>query len=555
MTSVAHRWTGQGVAPGAAVAGSWRADRPVPAITVHIGPAEVEAAFAAVAAELEQAAERQRRQGRTAAADIVEVGALIAADPDLVDSARQAADAEQPLPAVRDAVESYATVLDSLTDEALRARAADVRQVGRRVLERLAYPEGGRDAPASDRFVLVATDIGPADLIDHLGGGLVGAVAVRGGANSHAAIVARSVGLPLVTGIDPEVLDLPDATDLLVDADAGTVVAEPSATEVARTEAATAHEVERRGRLAAERGLPHATADGQPFGLYANVASDVEVRLALESGAIGSGLVRTELEFLEADRWPSEADHRRTLAPLLADAHGRPVTVRLLDFANDKIPPFLSPPAGLPTLLANPAALTAQIRAIVDLGRGVGLRIMVPMVTSPDQIGPVRAIVNAASVTFGVPAPPVGAMVETVAAVREIEDLCRVVDFVSIGSNDLTSEVLDLDRVDPRARTELAAHPRVLSLIGRVVAASNAAGLPPLTVCGDAGSHPTTLPLLLGAGVRSVSVAVARIDETRWRLRRLDAGECRTLFTDALRLGGAGEVAELVEERIEVAMP
>jgi len=95
----------------------------------------------------------------------------------------------------------------------------------------------------------------------------------------------------------------------------------------------------------------------------------------------------------------------------------------------------------------------------------------------------------------------------------------------------------------------------VLSLIGRVVAASNAAGLPPLTVCGDAGSHPTTLPLLLGAGVRSVSVAVARIDETRWRLRRLDAGECRTLFTDALRLGGAGDVAALVDERIEVAMP
>ncbi|MDG4820537.1 PEP-utilizing enzyme [Asanoa sp. WMMD1127] len=554
MTSVAHRWTGQGVAPGAAVAGSWRADRPLPAGAVHIGPDDVEAAFAAVAADLDRVAERVRAQGRTAAADIVAVGALIAADPDLVDSAKQAAGADPPLPAVHDAVEGYATILDSLPDDALRQRAADVRQVGRRVLERLAYPGGGRGAP-DDRFVLVAGDLGPADLIEHLGAGLVGAVAVRGGANSHAAIVARSVGIPLVMGIDAEVLDLPDATDLLVDADAGAVVAEPSADEVARTDAATARAVSRRAALAAERGLPHVTADDQAFALYANVASDVEVRLALDSGAIGSGLVRTELPFLEADRWPSEADHRRTLAPLLAEARGRPVTVRLLDFANDKIPQFLSPPAGLPTLLANPDAVTAQVRAIIDLGRDVGLRIMVPMVSSPAQLAPVREAVAAAAAALGVPPPPVGAMIETIAAVRDIDAVCQVVDFVSIGSNDLTAEVLDLSRVDPRARTELAAHPRVLSLIGRVVDASVRAGLPPLTVCGDAGSHPTTLPLLFGAGVRAVSVAVARIDETRWRLRRLDTGQCRALFTDALRLGGAADVAELVEERIEVAMP
>ncbi|GAA1864381.1 putative PEP-binding protein [Asanoa iriomotensis] len=554
MTAVAHRWTGQGVAPGAAVAGSWRADRPVPALTVHIGPDEVEAAFAAVAADLDRVAEQVRAQGRTAAADIVAVGALIAADPDLVDSAKQAAGTAQPLPAVRDAVEGYATVLDSLDDEALRQRAADVRQVGRRVVERLAYGGVGRDAPA-ERFVLVAAELGPADLIEHLGAGLVGAVAVRGGANSHAAIVARSVGLPLVMGVDAEVLDLPDATDLLVDADAGAVVAEPSAAEVASTEAASAREVERRDRLAAERGLPHVTADDQPFGLYANVSSDVEVRLALDSGAIGSGLVRTELQFLEADRWPTEADHRRALAPLLAEASGRPVTVRLLDFANDKIPPFLSPPAGLPVLLAHPEAVIAQVRAILDLGRDVGLRIMVPMVSDPSEMAPVRAAVEASAANLGTPVPPVGAMVETVSAVRQIDALCQVADFVSIGSNDLTSEVLDLDRVDPRARTELAAHPRVLSLIGKVVDAAVAAGLPPLTVCGDAGSHPTTLPLLVGAGVRSVSVAVARIDETRWRLRRLDTEQCRALFTDALRLGGAGDVAELVEERIEVVMP
>ncbi|GIF45705.1 phosphotransferase system enzyme I (PtsI) [Asanoa ferruginea] len=552
MTAVAHRWSGQGVAPGTAVAGSWRADRPLPAGAVDIGPAEVEAAFAAVAADLEQVAERVRAQGRTAAADIVAVGALIAADPDLLDSAKQAAETDPPLPAVRDAVEAYAVILDSLPDDALRERAADVRQVGRRVLERLA---GGRGGPAGDRFVLVAGELGPADLIEHLGEGLVGAVAVRGGANSHAAIVARSVGLPLVMGVDAEVLDLPDATDLLVDADAGAVVAEPSAAEVDRTEAASARAVERRALLAAERGLPHVTADGVAFGLYCNVASDVEVRLGLDSGAVGVGLVRTEIPFMAADRWPDEAEHRRALAPLLAEASGTQVTARLLDFANDKIPPFLAgEPAGLPALLGNPDALNAQVRAMLATGRDVDLRIMVPMVTSAGEMAPVRAAAQAAAADLDLPVPPVGAMVETVAAVDIVDALGQAVDFFSIGSNDLTAEVLDLSRVDPRARTELAAHPRVLEMIGRVAAAADRAGLS-LTVCGDAGSHPTTLPLLIGAGVRSVSVAVARVDETRWRMRRLDTGQCRTLYDDALRLADAGEVAQLVNERIEVAVP
>ncbi|MEV4623304.1 putative PEP-binding protein [Asanoa sp. NPDC049573] len=549
------RWSGQGVAPGAAVAGSWRADRPLPAGVVDIGEAEVEAAFAAVAADLDQVADRVRAQGRTAAADIVGVGALIAADPDLLDSAKQAAGTDRPLPAVRDAIEAYATILDSLPDDALRQRAADVRQVGRRVLERLAYPGGGRGAPAGDRFVLVAGELGPADLIEHLGAGLVGAVAVRGGANSHAAIVARSVGLPLVMGVDPEVLDLPDATDLLVDADAGAVVAEPSPAEVERTEAASARAVERRALLAAERGLPHVTADGQAFGLYCNVASDVEVRLGLDMGAVGVGLVRTEIPFMTAERWPDEAEHRRALAPLLAEASGKQVTARLLDFANDKIPPFLAGgPAGLPVLLDHPDALAAQVRAMLATGRDVDLRIMVPMVTSVGEMAPVRAAAQAAAADLDLPVPPVGAMVETIAAVDILDALGQAVDFFSIGSNDLTAEVLDLSRVDPRARTELAAHPRVLEMIGRVVAAADRAGLS-LTVCGDAGSHPTTLPLLVGAGVRSVSVAVARVDETRWRLRRLDTGQCRTLFEDALRLADAGEVAALVNERIEVAVP
>jgi phosphoenolpyruvate-protein kinase (PTS system EI component) len=176
------------------------------------------------------------------------------------------------------------------------------------------------------------------------------------------------------------------------------------------------------------------------------------------------------------------------------------------------------------------------------------------MVTNVAEIKAVRAAVDAVVGELGVPSVPVGAMVETMAAVEAIDELCLVADFLSIGTNDLTAQVLHLGRLDPRARPELTAHPYVLELVAAVVAGARLADRP-VSVCGDAGAHPTTLPLLLGAGVRSVSVACARIDETRYRLRRLDTTVCEGLYADALHLPDAEDTAALVRERIGVTVP
>jgi phosphoenolpyruvate-protein kinase (PTS system EI component) len=570
--ATAYRSPGSGLAPGAVIAASWRADRPIPEAVAHAGPDDVVAAFAAVAAELDRLADQAREQGRQAAADIVAVGALIAGDVALVDAARDAVAAgADPVAAVRDAVEAQARAIEDLPDPTLRERGADIRQVGRRVAERLARAAAGEAAPRpAGAFVLVADEVGPADLLEWLGQGLAGIVAVRGGANSHAAIIARSTGLPLVTGVDPAILDLPDGTPLLVDAGSGAdaggglVVAEPGAAEVGRATDASVRGEARRAVLAAERGRPHLTADGWPFTLLCNVASDLEARTGLEAGAEGIGLLRTELPFLDAGGWPAEADHRRALRPILAEAAGRPVTVRLLDFAGDKVPPFLrgggSDPAasgrvaGLAALLGAPDALAVQLRAAIDLGRTVDLRIMVPMVRAAADVTVVRTAAEAVAGALWAPPVRVGAMIETVAAGEAIADLARVADFFSIGTNDLTGEVLDLDRRDPRARPELAAHPRVLEIIGRVVREAERVGRP-LSVCGDSAAHPGTLPLLVGAGVRTVSVACARVDETRYLLRRLDTAACRRVFTDALRLHDADEVLALVRDRIGVTVP
>ncbi|MGH8909183.1 MAG: putative PEP-binding protein [Egibacteraceae bacterium] len=550
-------WIGLAVAPGSAVAASWRADRPAPAATGRIDPLQVERAFHTVATELDQLARRAKAQGRRAAGDIVAVGALIARDASLTDAARDAAAAsDDPLRAVRDVVERYAAALEEVADATLRERAADIRQIGRRVVDRLAQGAAGASAaPPSHGFVLVADEIGPAELLEHLGQGLAAAVAVRGGANAHAAIIARSLGLPMVTGVDPALLELPDGTRLLVDAGRGLVVACPDADQV--RSAAQRGEL-RSGALAADRGRRHATADGQPFTLLVNVATPAEARIGIDAGAQGIGLLRTEMAFLRADRWPGEADHRRALRPILAEAGGAPVTVRLLDFANDKIPEFLTGAGGgqvgLDALLASPDALGAQLRAVLGLGLGRRIGILVPMVTAAAQLRAVRAVAAAVAADLGVPPSPVGAMIETVAAVDAIDDLAEVADFLSIGTNDLAGEVLGLDRRDPRARPDLTAHPRVLRLVGRVTTVGALRGRP-VSVCGDAAAHPAALPLLLGAGMRAFSVAAASIDQTRYLLRRLDAGRCADLFVEALERDDADGVLALVADRIPVSLP
>jgi phosphoenolpyruvate-protein kinase (PTS system EI component) len=523
MTSL----VGLGAAPGTAVAPSWRGDRPLPP-AVRVGPDEVVAAFAAVADDLDRLAARARAQGRTVAADIVGVGALLARDTMLVDAARTAGSAV----AVVAAVDEQAAVLESIPDPELRERATDVRQVGRRVAAHLA----GAAGPPATGFVLVAAEIGPADLLEHLGSGLVAAAAVRGGANSHAAIIARSVGLPLVTGLDAALLDLPDGTALLVDADAGAVVVDPQVVPVATP------------APAAERGQPHRTADGEAFTLMCNVASDIEVSLGRDALADGIGLLRTELPFLDATRWPTEAEHRRALRPVLAPAADWPAIVRLLDFGGDKVPPFLSGgQTGLAALLAASGALVDQVRAILDVGRDTDLQIMVPMVTSGEDLVAVRAVVRAAAADLAVRVPPVGAMIETLAAAAAPAQIAC--DFYSIGTNDLVSAVLALDRLDPAARPELAADPRILSLVGQVVTAGRTLGTP-VSVCGDAAAHPLTLALLVGAGIRTVSVACARVDETRRVLRRLRTDECRVWYDEACRMASADEVLARMSRRL-----
>ena len=568
---------------------------PIAAIT----ETEVRAAFTAVASERAALAATLRAAGREHEADIVEIGALIAADPALSGpvletmtlpaagtspAAAYGTDTAVPLPdadgadtkagvplsvavaAVQDAAEAQAAILESLPDPDLAQRAGDVRQIGAAVVARLT---GGTVLPPPDGpFILVRREVDPADLIrladaaaaadpasGRRTGTLVGAVSVAGGASSHAAIVARGLGLPMLTGVDAEVLAARAAgtegrpgRPALLDATAGSLVIDPDPADLERAEA---HQV--LARVSAETREPGplsatgfqgrvATADGELVTVLCNVASAAETRLGLANGAAGVGLLRTEIPFTHAAGWPTRAEHLAQLAPILGCLRGRRAVVRLLDFAGDKIPPF--PGAeGLPAFLAAPGALAAQLAAILEAGADAELAIMIPMVRSLDEVDHVRRELAAAAKTAGVDAPPLGMMVELAATAAAAAAFAPHADFFSIGTNDLTADVLRRARV--ALRPSDASERSVLSAIAHVTRVAGEAGIG-LSVCGDAAADESVLPLLLGVGVRTVSVGAANVSKVGNWITRTDASkavipDARLRFVPDFRRGSSGK--------------
>ncbi|HEX4089849.1 MAG TPA: putative PEP-binding protein [Trebonia sp.] len=573
------------------------ADSAVGDASVAATPEEVAAAFAAVAADRSALAARLRKAGRTSEAEIIAIGALIAGDPALSSPAVAAVqDGADAVTAVREAAERQAALMEQLDNPALAARAGDIRQVGVAVIERLkvaaaAGESGGADGaagvsgaagaeagtgeptgqggaagggagePAGD-FILVRREVTPSDLIELAEAGLAGAVSVAGGASSHAAIVARGLGVPMIAGADPDVLSLTPGRAAVVDGTTGELLV--GAAEMADAQRASGAQVGE-----AKVDGPARTTDGRQIVVLCNVASAVETRRGLEAGADGVGLLRTELPYVEAADWPTLEQDRAQLGPILTLLAGKTATVRVLDFSGDKVPPFLAggafwgksraaaeaaeeigaggaaPGAGLTALLGHPSALADQLRAMLESGRDARLAVLIPMVSSLREVSRVRKVLTETARELDVEVPPLGIMVELEATARNAAVFASAVDFFSIGTNDLTGDVLKMGRRDPAAGPGLAAHPRVLALVKGVAKAGREAGIT-VSVCGDAAADPRVLPLLIGAGVKTVSVPAARVATVRSKISNLNLLSCKQLTERALLASSAAEVWDLV---------
>jgi phosphoenolpyruvate-protein phosphotransferase len=533
---------GTPASPGAAIGPAWT--RPETVAAGGGGPPGAEAQRARrglelAAEELGELARTLTREGHAGDAEIVEANQLMAQDPTLLEAAEREALAGAAAPeAIARAIEPHAKALAALDDPLLAARAADLHAIARRAGD-LSMGSSSEPPPGA---VVVAEDLGPGE-VAAWSANLAAIVLAGGGTTAHAAIVARSLGIPLVTGTGPTVLDVGAGDEIGVDADRGMVWIGPDSTTRGRLRDRAERLAEQADRDRRERRRPARTADGRTIRLLANAGTAPEVTAALDAGAEGIGLLRSELSFLEAQDWPTEDEHAEVLRPMLEPLGHRIATLRTLDFGGDKTPPFLTEqaaggplgPRGIRLALAADEGVAPQLRALFRVCGDAVVRVLVPMVTDAAEVDAVRTIALAArdAVAPGLPDPMVGAMIEVPAAALMARTLAAHCDFLSIGTNDLTQYTLAADRQNPGIAGTVAYHPAVLRLIARTIAAAHSEGIL-VDVCGEAAGDPELLPLLVAVGVDELSVSPARIAQTRRYVRSLSTQRAKRALVDAL---------------------
>jgi phosphoenolpyruvate-protein phosphotransferase len=565
------RLTGVAAAPGIAIGPAWRhaetgGEPPLP---------DIRAAAGRAAAELTALAERVRAAGRAEEAAIFEAQAMMAEDPTLLEDAeRRAAGLTDPdaiAAAVEAAARAAAETLAAIPDELLAARAADVRDVGGRIARIIA----GRSIRLPDRpSIALAEDLPPSVTAEIPEGLLLGIVLERGSAVSHAAILARSLAIPAVVAVGGLAAAAEAADGSLrvgLDGGAGVVLIDPDESDLAALRDAADR---REAALRAARALrdhPGTTADGQRVALLANIGRPEDAARALEAGAEGVGLFRTEFLYVGRSDAPSEDEQVRAYRAVLEAFGERPVVIRLIDIGGDKPVPYLHLEAeanpflgmrGLRLAQANRELQLTQIRAIARAGAGAAStpHLMAPMVATIEDVELLRGLIDEALADLDARRIAraaqlvVGIMIEVPSAALMATELARRVDFFSIGSNDLTQYVLAMDRTHPGfAAAADALHPAVLRAIRETARGAAAAGIE-VAVCGELAGDPLGALVLVGLGVTELSMDAGRLDEVRAALAARSRAELTALADAALVAETAAAVRALAAE-LRVSSP
>jgi phosphocarrier protein FPr/phosphocarrier protein len=459
----------------------------------------------------------------------------------------------------QEAYASEAAKLETLDNALLRERAADIRDVGRRLLallagatpERLEVPEGS---------ILVAEELSPSEMSALEGARLLGICTTTGGSTSHLAILARAAGIPAVCGIDEGALALPDGTRVAIDGGQGVLRVSPDDAFASQVQDRIARQ---QAKAVAERAAAFhvaRTADGHRVEVVANIRNAKDAVEAVAAGAEGVGLLRSEFLFSDRTTAPTE-DEQAEAYTAVARALGpeRPCVIRTLDVGGDKPLPFLPLPKednpflglrGIRVGLDRPEVLRTQLRAILRAAPHGNVHVMFPMVATLDDVRAAKEIL--AEEQRAIPhALKVGVMIEVPSAAVTAELLAREVDFFSIGTNDLTQYTLAMDRGHPKlAKDADSLHPAVLRMIAMTVEGAHEHGKW-VGVCGGLASDELAVPLLVGLGVDELSVSVPAIAGVKATLSRWSLEGCRDLATDVLRLRTAAEVRAHLQAHAE----
>jgi phosphocarrier protein FPr len=560
----ANTLTGVCAAPGIAVGKLVRwddADIDPPETTGNTPATEsrqLDKALAAVDAELNTTVRDASQRGAHGEAGIFAVHRVLLEDPTLIDAARDLISLGKSAGfAWRETIRAQIDVLSKVDDALLAERAADLRDIEKRVLRALGYSNtAARSLP--DEAVLSADEFTPSDLSSLDRRRVTALVMARGGATSHAAIIARQAGIPALVAMGDALHAIVDGTQVVVDATAGRLEYAPSALDVerARTERQRLAGVREANRRTSQQAA--ATSDGRAIEVAANIATLDDAQTAVENGADAVGLLRTELLFIHRQAAPTVDEHRQSYQAIVEALQGRTAIIRTLDVGADKevdyltLPPEPNPALGLRGIRlaqVRPDLLEDQLRGLLAVQPAGKVRILLPMVTDVGELVRLRKRIDELAAEIGRTDPvEVGVMIEVPSAALLADQLSKHADFLSIGTNDLTQYTLAMDR----CQADLAAqadglHPAVLRLVSAAVQGAEKHGKW-VGVCGALAGDPLAVPLLVGLGVTELSVDPVSVPGIKARVRKLDYQLCRQRAQDALTLESAQAVRALSRE-------
>ena len=520
---------------------------------------ELDSAIASAHLQLETLRTRMAAEADIDRAAIFGAHQELLEDPEVLDeAARQIRNGASAAYAWRNAYTAQADRLFGLKNKVLAGRAADMKDVGRRVLHLLIGDDDSSPLIPPDSIV-IAEDLAPSEAASLNPANVRGFCTTMGSATSHVAILARGLGIPAVAGINPAALDVPPGTRVVLDGDSGTLDLEPAPQELEDARNRQSAAASRKAEDTAAASEPATTRDGHRVEVVANIGDEGEAEKVVQAGGEGVGLLRSEFLFMDRRTAPDEDEQARVYTAV-AKALGpdRILVIRTLDVGGDKplsyMPiaaeanPFLGE-RGIRLMYDHPDILRAQIRAILRAASHGQVAIMFPMIATLDEWRDARKMVKEEQKNLNAPSVQIGIMVETASAALLSDRFAEECDFFSIGTNDLTQYTLAMDRTNPRLAKQLdALHPAVLKLIALTVKGADKHGKW-VGLCGALAGDPEAVPVLIGLGLHELSVSVPAVASIKARVRELSLADCEKTADEALRAGDGAEVRAIIARR------
>ncbi|WP_028117709.1 phosphoenolpyruvate--protein phosphotransferase [Ferrimonas senticii] len=450
-----------------------------------------------------------------------------------------------------------------LSDEYLRERAGDLHDLAVRLLSKLQQTESPRSDDC-EQAILVAEELSASMLLEHHSDRLQGLVSLRGGVNSHAAILARAMGIPAIVGVEGVSLNQLQDKPLLLDALSGQLWLEPDSQQLARFSDHKAQRQRLLAQMAEQLCQPCISADNQPVKLMLNADAGAIGEVLAVDGVSGVGLYRTEALFMAATHFPSEQQQRRHYQQMLEQAAGKPVVIRTLDVGGDKPLPYMPISEDNPFLgwrgvrlsLDHPELFLSQLRALIHANADTGnLKILVPMVARLDEIHQCQRLLHQAAAELveeldrPLPMPELGIMIEVPAALLQLRPWLQQVDFVSVGSNDLTQYLLAVDRNNDRVGQQFDSyHPAVVQALAMV---AEQCGDKPFSLCGELAGELKGALMLLALGYRDLSMNAQALGPVHYLVRQLQLQQLQTLRQQLLMARDSQQVRQLLKSHLE----